>query len=271
MSEAKPGQPETRPGPAAARLLIALQGTEPAPEVLSAASALARALRAELTGMFVEDVALLRMAALPFTREVGLSSGVSRPIEVQDLERVLRRQAERMRESLARMAAELALPWSFQVTRGGLFEQVFEALASMDLIVVGRPRRMPSRTLGAGEPPRLEPEVSALFDATEAGYRALAAALELVEGRPEQLSLLVPAAAQRDWRALRERAAEAMHVSPGAARVQPISSPEAAELSQQIRRRRCRALVLSIHSLPDAQRQIRMLLEVVDCPVVLLR
>jgi predicted phosphoribosyltransferase len=270
MSEAKPGKRETRPSPAGARVLIALQGAEPAPELLAAASALARGLHAELAGLFVEDIALLRMAALPFTREVGVTSGVSRPIEVQDLERALRLQAERMRVSLARMAAELALPWSFQVTRGRLLEQVLEALASMDLIVVGRPRRMPGRALGPAEQPR-PAEVSALFDATEAGYRALAAALELAEGRPEELSLLVPVGAHRDWRALRERAAEAMHVSPGAARLQPISSPEAGELSQQARRRRCRALVLSIRSLPDAQRQIRMLLEVADCPVVLVR
>jgi len=176
-----------------------------------------------------------------------------------------------MRESLARIAGELALPWSFQVTRGGLLEQVLEALASMELIVVGRPRRMPGRSLGAAEQPPAPPEVSALFDATEAGYRALAAALALVQGRPEQLSLLVPEGAHRDWRALRERAAEAMHVSPAAARLQPIATPEAGELSQQTRRRRCRALVLSIRSLPDARRQVGMLLEVADCPVVLVR
>jgi hypothetical protein len=56
-----------------ARVLLALEGAEPAVEPLFAATQLARGLRAELAGLFVEDVALLRLAALPFTREVGLS------------------------------------------------------------------------------------------------------------------------------------------------------------------------------------------------------
>ena len=67
---------------------------------------------------------------------------------------------------------------------------------------------------------------------------------------------------------LRERAARAL----GAAdlpRLQPLSAPEAGALAQYAQRRRSRALVLSLRSLPDARTQLRVLLEVAGCPVVL--
>ena len=43
------------------------------------------------------------------------------------------------------------------------------------------------------------------------------------------------------------------------------------ELAQQTRRCRSRALVLSMQSLHDARTQMRVLLEVAGCPVVLVR
>ncbi len=250
-----------------ARVLLALEGAAPAVELLSAATALARGLRAELAGLFVEDVALLRLAALPFTREVGLSSGVARPIEVGDVERTMQRQAEQVRQGLERAAIELALPWSFRVARGSLLEQVLGAAAASDVIVLGRRRWSAGSAVAArGEPAAV---VCALFDASAAAERALLAALELAQGRPERLALLVPAGDHANLQSLRERAAR---VLPGAAdlpRLHPLAAPEAGALAEHVQRRRSRALVLSLQSLPDARTQLRVLLEVAGCPVVL--
>lgn len=251
----------------AARVLLGLEGSEPAQELLSAATTLARGLHAELAGLFVEDVALLRMAALPFTREVGRSSGVARPIEVGDLERTLQRQAAQVREGLARIAVELALPWSFRVARGTLLDQVLGAAVATDLIVLGRRRWSAGSAVGV----RAEPAavVCALFDSTEGGHRALLAALELAEGRPELLSLLVSDASAPGLQALRERAALALHVAAQLPRLQVLATPEVGDLAQHTRRRRSRALVLSLQSLRDARTELRVLLEAAGCPVVL--
>jgi hypothetical protein len=199
-----------------------------------------------------------------------VTSGLVRPLEVEDLERTLRRQAEQIRAALARIAGELELPWSFQVARGHLLEQVFAAASGTDLVVVGRTQRPASRSVGAPQPAPA-PGVSVLFDATEAGDRALFAALELAQGHPEQLALLVPAGTASQLAALQRRAASVLGIPPDLARLQPIAAPQVGELSQQTRRRRSRALVLSIHCLPDLRAQIRVLLEVADCPVVLVR
>ncbi len=259
--------PTDTPRVSTARVLLGLEGSAPAQELLSAATALARGLHAELAGLFVEDEALLRMAALPFTREVGLSSGVARSIELGDLERTLQRQAEHVRQELARVAVELTLPWSFRVARGSLLEQVLGAAAATDLIVLARRRWSVGGAVGGRSEPA--PVVCALFDATEGGNRALLAALDLAEGRPEQVSLLVGGSSASSLQSLRERAAQALHVAAEVPRLQLLATPEAGDLAQHARRRRSRALVLSLQSLPDARTHLRMLLETAGCPVVL--
>src|SRR5262245_14865636 len=123
--------------PEAARVLLALQGSEPAPEPMAAAVRLALSMHAELAGLFVEDADLLRLAALPFTQEVGLMTARVRPFEAADVERTLRRQAEQVRQLLADLAGESRLKWSFQVTRGSLPEQIMAAAEHADLVVVG--------------------------------------------------------------------------------------------------------------------------------------
>lgn len=254
-----------------ARVLLALQGTQPGPASFATATVLARALGAELTALFVEDIELLRLAALPFTREIGLSSGLVRPIEVLDLERALRRQAEQMRTALARAAAELALPWSFHVARGRLLEQVLETAQATDLVVLARRQPASSRASGSLPVAQTEHGIAVLFDASESGLRALGAALELAGGQPEQLTLLVPAAAASELAKFQRSAAAALGVGVEPARLQPIAAPEAGELARIARQRRASALVLAQSSLRDAAGQLRVLLEVVHCPLVLVR
>jgi hypothetical protein len=251
------------------RVLLALQGGEPASEPMAAALRLATSMRAELAGLFVEDVDLLRLAALPFTREVGLASAVVRPLETADIERTLRRQAEQLREWFAGRAAESHLKWSFEVARGRLIEQVMAAGQRADFIVVGERPRPAARSSGTAPARKDEGKVMALFDATEAGRRTLSAAVSLSHGEPGLLTLLVPATSDSSMQALRELAARDLRVPMELARVAPLRSPEAGELARQARQQGSAMLVLSVHSLPQLQAQLRVLLQTSDCPLVL--
>lgn len=268
MTEGGTTMSEPTKSPTAQRVLLALQGSAPAPEALAAAAALARSAQAELAALFVEDVDLLRLAALPFTYEVGRASGALLPLEAPVLERTLRWQAERLRQALARAAQEMALPWSFQVAQGSLLEQAMAAMTSTGLVVFSRgPRGARPQTSGLPGA-QTEGMVSALLDPSDAGLRTLAAALELAQGRPERLSLLAPASSAAELEALRRRVREWLKLQGGGPTLQPVATT-AGELSRETRRRRSRALVLSVHSLPDASAQLRVLLEVSDCTVVL--
>lgn len=86
---------------AAGRIVVVFDTTPLGEAALEAAAGLAAALEAELAGLFVEDIDLVRMAQLPFAAELGLASAVLRRIEASDLERAFRLQAERSRERLA--------------------------------------------------------------------------------------------------------------------------------------------------------------------------
>src|SRR5512145_2467442 len=100
------------------RILLALDASARGLAAMRAASELAAGLRAELDALFVEDTNLLRLAALPFAREVGFSSASGRPLAFEDLERTLRAQAAGIQRLLDEAAQRLHLQFRFNVARG---------------------------------------------------------------------------------------------------------------------------------------------------------
>ncbi|MDH3900470.1 MAG: universal stress protein, partial [Gammaproteobacteria bacterium] len=99
-------------------IVVTLDASEPGRSALETAVRLAAILGAELEGIFVEDINLIRLAGLPFLREVRPWSLGEETISTQRMQRELRtlaRHAERMLEQAAR---EMGVPWSFQVWRG---------------------------------------------------------------------------------------------------------------------------------------------------------
>lgn len=245
------------------RVVLTARASADADRLLAEASALARAMHAELVGMFVEATELLRVAALPVTREVGASSGSVRGLDVTDTIRLLERQASEVRTLVARAATGLDLPWSFQVTRGDLVEAALHA-ARTDLVLLAPQPSPHQRTLGP-ERPRARPgTVAAVYDGTPAGQRALEAALSLAGRRADAVSLAVPPAAAATLSQvadLRRLAADALPPAPG--------EPSAVPLAEVRRRLAPRVLVVSVATLAAAGIDVRNLLTIAGCPLVL--
>ncbi len=89
-------------------ILVALDDACSDHETMEAAAQLAADLHAELQGLYVEDVNVLRMAALPFTEEITAGSGVARPIDAESMERAMQNKAEHVRRLMERTAAQRA-------------------------------------------------------------------------------------------------------------------------------------------------------------------
>jgi hypothetical protein len=85
---------------------------------LAAASALAERVGAELVGIFIEDMDLLRFAALPFAREICFATAQRRRLEVPAIERSLREHAAEAERAFAGTAAQTAVRRSFRIARG---------------------------------------------------------------------------------------------------------------------------------------------------------
>lgn len=121
----------------ARRVVVALDASAPSREAARAAAGLARRLGAErVSGLFVEDENLHRLAGLPLARELRLPEGSERGLDLETLETELRAAASRARQALEFAAGVERVAWSFEVRRGQVLQQVLEAAGKSDLLVV---------------------------------------------------------------------------------------------------------------------------------------
>ncbi len=175
----------------ARRILVALDSSSYGLAALEAAAKLAVEARAELEGLFVEDINLLRLAGLPFAQEVTYPSAAPRPLDVTSVENALRDRADEVRRALAEACHRVSVRWSFRVTRGPVTRTTLEAGAAADLLIMGRQ----SSTIAASRRWRLRRAgtILVVFDGSEASQRALEVATRL--GRNESRNVVVVLAA----------------------------------------------------------------------------
>ena len=256
------------------RVLLVFDNAAPATQPLATARALIEILGGELAGLFVEDVNLLRVAALPFTREVGAISGVARPIELPDIERVLRVQAETAKRMLAELAGELSVPWSFRIERGNMLQHVLEQMTESvaAVLVPSKLLHVPAPATGPGlgrarSSPR---HVFALWDRASPQTQTVAIALRLAEAQQATVTLIVIGndhpASDSPPPALASLLASAR---PGL-RMLSLPRSSAAVLARQLRAAAFDVLVLSRRALGEEPGEMRALIDAVGSPVVLL-
>jgi hypothetical protein len=259
-----------RTEPALRRLLVAIEPPNLSRQPLAAVRELAQSLQLELAGLFVENLNLLRLAALPITREVGAVSGVVRTIDVVDVERALRAQAQQMRGLFSGLAAELDLPWSFRVERGELLERVLAELSeTVAAVFAPAPRKTQTgaSTLAANaQPPR---RVLAILDSTPTGGRAVRVAQQLCLARGATLDVGIVSTDKPGLAALRETARRSVPASRVDVGVVRLADTRVDALADAARMTACDLLVLGSDAFPTQQREFRALLERVRCPVVL--
>lgn len=208
------------------RIVVALDPSVHGRAAIEAAASMAARLRAELVGLYVEDVRLLNLASYPFAREFSVRQIAGRTLSGATMTRALRTQAERARGALAETAARHRVAWSFDVRRGEVAPELVAAAQRGDLLVLGRTsattvrhRRVGStvRTVvhacttavlvvpgdGEGEGP-----VVALFDQAAGGRAVVAMAAALAGlGDRELVVLVAEAALEADAEAALARAA----------------------------------------------------------------
>ncbi|NTU96683.1 MAG: universal stress protein [Chlorobiaceae bacterium] len=178
---------------------------------LAAAAELAKLMQAELTGIFVEDINLLRMAELPFTHEIRIYTSEPEKIDPSCLERSLRLQAREAEAALEHYAGQFMLRHSFKVRRGMVPAEVMSASTEADLLVLGRSGRSPGCRKGLGStvksalagnaknilimrtgfPPSGE-SMLVLYDGSEASGAALRIARSLLQAGGELHIIILP-------------------------------------------------------------------------------
>jgi nucleotide-binding universal stress UspA family protein len=264
----------------ARRIVVALESGCENRQALEVAADMAARMRAELHGIFVDDIHLLRLAALPFTRQTSLHSAGSLPIETNEIEAELRALASRARRSLQDVAARLRVPWSFETVRGDR-SSVVAATQGTDVLVVetttrpfGRHIRMPTewsqiaisceRACVLTSPVRHgRGGILAIHDGSESGEHAVEAALAL-DGR-HGAGLTVASVAPASEPALRHR----LHEAGAANEIEPMTGAIGTELSRIIAKTGCELMILPIALVSEHRAELQALLAAPPCAVLL--
>jgi nucleotide-binding universal stress UspA family protein len=270
------------------RILVALDASPHSLAALDAAVELAARFEAQLEGLYVEDINLLRLAELPFAQEVGLFSARRRRLDLQELERQLRAQTVRIQRTFRGATAQAEITCTFRVSRGAVASEVVTAASGSDVVILGRSgwTLTPSRRLGSTvrqilhqapgmalilqQGSRLSPPVLVVYDGSPLGHKALGAAVALLEAGDHLVVLLLTDGLARA-EVLRQEAGEALRAYDLDLRYRVLSESNVPRLVRLIHAEQGGTLVLPARLALFEEEALLLLLDEVDIPVLLVR
>ncbi len=282
MREHDPETPQVR------RILVALDASAYSLAALHEAVRLAVAMSAEIVGLYVEDVNLLRWAELPFTRVVRYPADKDADIDRRHMEGHLQRRALQARKALERIADEAEVSWSFRTVRGQVTAELLQAALEADLVALGRasyprPRRIrlgsTARAMVAQAPHVVwlpaseEPEPFAplfiTYDGSVLARQGLLLAEAIADDRP--LNCVLIGQGER----LAELQAEVQEqVGPARARrvtFRQLASFDTGRLARIVSMEKGAGLVVAGDLPPLDARAFETLLDELDCAVLIVR
>jgi nucleotide-binding universal stress UspA family protein len=275
--------------PGVRRILVALDAAAHDPALLDAAAALAARLGAELIGLFIEDLDLLRSAELPFVRQVSFLTACAEELDAPTTERELRVMAERAERRLTAAAHQNQVKCSFRVVRGNVARELSAAAEEADLVIVEESARPLSRHLRVPAPCRdatlqvsrsvllyrrgaeTEGPICAIYDGSPEGDQALAMAAKLTADGGQGLEvLLVPSPVARGAD-LEHRARQRLGGHGGEVHLRALGPAALPQIGRVLRDMGAGLVVL--HGSCAAARgvEIEGLIKDLRCPVLLLR
>ena len=269
------------------RIMVALDGSPHSLAALEAAADLAALLQAELHGVFVEDINLLRLAQLPFAHEVRAHTATTEKLELAHMQRQLRLQAAQAQADLQRTAVERALAFTFRVAQGAVSAELLAAALEADLLALGRVGRQAQRQqLGStartavSESARtillMRPDVAlhrpilTIYDGSPGAERALDVARYLAEENG-RLRILIWATDKEQAASYQETITQQFADSDLAIEYRRLRSPDAANLAYLLRLAGPGLLILNDTDSTLPPETVHTLLEELDYPILLIR
>lgn len=214
------------------RILVPLDASPHSRAALEAATRLAAASGAEISGLYVEDMDLLEMCRYPFAREIGMFPARSRRMETRELEKDFRIQAEQIRQMMELLTRNTAVKWSLTVRRGRVVTEILEQIPTADLVVIGRlGRTLTGTSLGSTvrnlieqglgttlilkEGLQLLSPVITVYNGSKLAQLALNIAGRLAGAVDKKIEILIPAHTEDEFETLRSEILADVANDPG--------------------------------------------------------
>jgi len=270
------------------RILVAMDASPYSLAALNAAVDLAVRMDAELSGLFVEDTALLRLAEIPCTREVLYFSAAEAHLTRASMESRLRAQSEQVRKALEAAAQHAQVAWSFRTVRGEVASEVLAAAKGVDLLALGKGGWALDRRLRTGStalelaasslPVLLLPEhgvpenahLLVYYDGSPAAQRGLLAALQLEAAGMDGITLLLDTAGRGNGVLLQNEIDELTQRRAKNLRYRQIDANDEADLLRALKAEESGLLVLGSRELLKKLPSLDLLLRETDIPFLLL-
>ena len=270
------------------RIAVAIDCSPHSRASLSAAAEIAGLLQAELLGIFVEDINLIRMAELPFSQEIHLHTARSEPLDSLKLERLLKLQAKEAHELFMQTAERFGIPHTFRKLRGLVSAEVLAAALETDLLAMGRSGRTPVCRKGLGSTARkavkeaktnilltksgftVNSPLLVIYDGSPGAKRALETALGLAR-RETALHVFLVGQNARKHAVLREEAEIIIGEKTAKIEFHMIPWTDSTMLAQCIHMTEPGLLVLSDNTETVDSEIVYRLIDTTDYPVLLVR
>ena len=180
------------------RVVLAVSTLEDRCDALEVAVEFAAQFKAELAALLVDDINLLKLAELPFAKEMDSFSGAIRPLDPMRLSGALASNAEKLKRHLDEASRRRKVALTIRVVRGHFLTMAREAAEARDILVLnqtsrGRSKEVRARTSTYGGAP-----IWVYFDDSPGTRRGLALAISLVQGTKRQLVVLLDKDANRE-------------------------------------------------------------------------
>lgn len=249
---------------AGGRVLVLLDGSRPSLAALEAAADIAQARGAEVLGIYVEEVNLLRTAGYAFALEVGASSGQARPLDTGRIEARMQALADQCRQALEQAMTQRGIPQALKRCRGQVVSEVLSLAQPGDMLIMGRVgwSAAPGARLGStartlvrqapGDvllwtPPRRRPEsrVAVILNHDQgANHRAVRVGADLARQHHQPLSVIV-VASNGDHQAITDDLTAYLRQEHIPARIRLVAAGSGATVTRTLREEGASQLVVS--------------------------
>lgn len=239
--------------------------------LLELAASLARSQGAQLSALFIEDINLFHLAGLPFATEVDRVTSAELKFDVDRIGSASARRIKRIRQQLDELAKKSELTVSLTVVRGHYLAEAMAASATMDLLLLDRPRGNRSLTVKTIPAKKFSPPVWAIYDGMDGSERALKLAIDIAISQKSGLNIILQRQSENGIAELEQQAKDLFAGNNLASHFFIQSSRSYDSILQYVLERGCSIVVLRAdRSDPETSQSAALLFaDRLGCPVLL--